>query len=94
MGVYLRVLIATFLPAAAGKLRKGTPLKGKRVSFRKKRTCRIFLNFNILSPLRIPHSYVLTFGAHERGFVNWIKGILSPASRTVAVISFEMKLKS
>ena len=40
-----------------------------------------------------PHCVLTLLGSHERGFVNRFKGILSPAPRTVAVISFEMKLK-
>ena len=32
-------------------------------------------------------------GEHERGFVDGLKGNLSPVPQTVAVISFEIKLK-
>ena len=76
------------------KSTKRTPLKRERVSFRKKRTCRIFLH-STSSPLKKPLTCVRSplRCAHERGLVNRLKGILFPVLRTVAVISFEMKLK-
>ena len=47
-----------------------------------------------LSPMNPSLLRALTLsGSHERGFINRLKGILSPVPRTVAVISFEMKLK-
>ena len=86
-------IMCSFSVTSDRKRTKRTPLKGERVSFRKKRTCRIFLNFNILSHLKDPPLLrAHPSGAHERGFINWLKGILSPAPRTVAVISFETKL--
>ena len=85
--------IRSFLFYVEKKRTKETPLKEERVSFRKKRTCRIFLHFNILSALKDPPLLrAHPSGAHERGFVNRLKEIAAPASRTVAVISFEIKL--
>jgi hypothetical protein len=68
---------------------KETPLKGKRVSFRKKRTCRIFLNFNILSHLEDPP---LLRALPVAWVCQLAKGCSSPVACVVAVISFEAKL--
>ena len=86
-------IMCSFSVTSDRKRTKRTPLKGERVSFRKKRTCRIFLNFNILSTLKDPPLLrAHPSGTHERGFVNWLKEILSPAVCVVAVISFKAKL--
>ena len=51
---FVGVFLCSFSARVGRKRTKRTPHKGKRVSFRKKRTCRIFLNFNILSALMDP----------------------------------------
>ena len=48
--VFIGGVLCSFLARVGKKRTKETPLKGERVSFRKKRTCRIFLHFDILSP--------------------------------------------
>ena len=94
--------LCSFLSISGKKRTKETPLGEREVSIKQKQlkikndqTVRLLLDFNISpSPKTPPPLRAHPSGAHERGFINWLKGILSPAACTVAVISFEMKLKS
>ena len=86
---------------ATRKVTKETPLgewevsiKHKQSRIKNNQTVRLLLDFNISpSPKTPPPLRAHPLGSHERGILNRVKGILSPAPRTVAVISFEMKLK-
>ena len=82
-------LLCSFLSTSGKKRTKETPLKGERVSFRKKRTCRIFLHFNILSHLENPS---LLRALPVAWVCQLVKGCSSPAVCIVAVIFFEIKL--
>ena len=48
------VIIVPFLSPATGKVPKGKPLKGERVSQTKTQQSRIFARFDILSTLKNP----------------------------------------
>ena len=67
----------------SGESNQRAPLKGERVSFRKKRTCRIFLHFNILSALKDPP---LLRALPVAWVCQLAKGCFSPAVCIVAVI--------
>ena len=99
---FIGEFLCSFLFCVEKKRTKETPLGDGEVSIKQKQsrikndqTVRLLLDFNISpSPKTPPPLRAHPLGSHERGFVNRLKEILSPALRTVAVISFEMKLKS